>query len=326
MRVRPARLGSTLAASHRSVEGLASWIEGFGGWRVLSVILPSMWVIVGCSVLVLLGLLVIVGWGGVAVQPPPTPAQDGAVPAGRPPVGLVVRRYLWCLTLAISAGVGAGILAAGAGGRLAMRLLAVTAGPDAHGRITEADQVVGRISVDGTVEFIVFTGLFFGAASGAAYLLVRRWLPAGRTGGVAFGVLLLVLAGTRLEPLRPGNPDFDLVGPGWVSVAAFGALVLFHGMLVAALAGRLSWAVPLLAPTPRAIVAHVPLLLLALGTVALVAAAVGALVVLASQLPAVAAAWRDRRAVTAGRVVLALVASAALPGFTRAVVDILARP
>ena len=285
-----------------------------------------MWVIVGCIVLVVVGLLAIVRWGGLAVQPPPAPADDDTIPAARPPVSLVVRRYLWYLTLAISAGVGAGILAAGAGGRLAMRLLAVTAGPTAQGRITEADQVVGRISAEGTLGFIVFTGLFFGAASGAAYLLLRRWLPGGRTGGVAFGALLLVLAGTRLEPLRPGNPDFDLVGPGWVSVAAFAALVLFHGMLAAALAGRLSRAVPLLALTPRAIIAHVPLLLLALGSVALVAAIVGVAVVLASQVPAVAAAWRDRHSVTAGRVVLALVILVALPSFASAVIDILGRP
>ncbi|HEY4726080.1 MAG TPA: hypothetical protein VIJ13_09015 [Actinomycetota bacterium] len=276
--------------------------------------------------LVVVGLLAIVRWGGLAVQPPTAPADDDTVPAARPPVSLVVRRYLWYLTLAISAGVGAGILAAGAGGRLAMRLLAVTAGPTAQGRITEADQVVGRISAEGTLGFIVFTGLFFGAASGAAYLLLRRWLPGGRTGGVAFGALLLVLAGTRLEPLRPGNPDFDLVGPGWVSVAAFAALVLFHGMLLAALAGRLSRAVPLLALTPRAIIAHVPLLLLALGSVALVAAIVGVAVVSASQVPAVAGVWRDRRLVTAGRVILSLVALAALPSFARAVTDILGRP
>jgi hypothetical protein len=285
-----------------------------------------MWVIVGCIVLVVVGLLAIVRWGGLAVQPPPAPADDDTIPAARPPVSLVVRRYLWYLTLAISAGVGAGILAAGAGGRLAMRLLAVTAGPTAQGRITEADQVVGRISAEGTLGFIVFTGLFFGAASGAAYLLLRRWLPGGRTGGVAFGALLLVLAGTRLEPLRPGNPDFDLVGPGWVSVAAFAALVLFHGMLLAALAGRLSRAVPLLALTPRAIIAHVPLLLLALGSVALVAAIVGVAVVSASQVPAVAGVWRDRRLVTAGRVILSLVALAALPSFARAITDILGRP
>jgi hypothetical protein len=285
-----------------------------------------MWVIVGCIVLVVVGLLAIVRWGGLAVQPPPAPADDDTVPADRPPVSLVVRRYLWYLTLAISAGVGAGILAAGAGGRLAMRLLAVTAGPTAQGRITEADQVVGRISAEGTLGFIVFTGLFFGATSGAAYLLLRRWLPGGRTGGVVFGALLLVLAGTRLEPLRPGNPDFDLVGPGWVSVAAFAALVLFHGMLLAALAGRLSRAVPLLALTPRAIIAHVPLLLLALGSVALVAAIVGIAVVSASQVPAVAGVWRDRRLVTAGRVILSLVALAALPSFARAITDILGRP
>jgi len=285
-----------------------------------------MWVIVGCTVLVVVGLLAIVRWGGLAVQPPPAPADDDTIPAARPPVSLVVRRYLWYLTLAISAGVGAGILAAGAGGRLAMRLLAVTAGPTAQGRITEADQVVGRISAEGTLGFIVFTGLFFGAASGAAYLLLRRWLPGGRTGGVAFGALLLVLAGTRLEPLRPGNPDFDLVGPGWVSVAAFAALVLFHGMLLAALAGRLSRAVPLLALTPRAIIAHVPLLLLALGSVALVAAIVGVAVVSASQVPAVAGVWRDRRLVTAGRVILSLVALAALPSFASAITDILGRP
>ena len=285
-----------------------------------------MWVIVGCIVLVVVGLLAIVRWGGLAVQPPPMPTNDEPGPTGRPAVGLVVRRYLWYLTVAISAGVGAGILAAGAGGRLAMRLLAVTAGPTAQGRITEADQVVGRISAEGTLGFIVFTGLFFGGASGAAYLLLRRWLPGGRTGGVAFGALLLVLAGTRLEPLRPGNPDFDLVGPGWVSVAAFAALVLFHGMLLAALAGRLSRAVPLLALTPRAIIAHVPLLLLALGSVALVAAIIGVAVVSASQVPAVAGVWRDRRLVTAGRVILSLVALAALPSFARAITDILGRP
>ena len=71
------------------------------------------------------------------------------------------------------------MVAAGAGGRLVMRLLAVTAGPGAQGRITEADQVVGRISVDGTLGFIIFAGLLFGAASGAAYLLLRRWPAPG---------------------------------------------------------------------------------------------------------------------------------------------------
>jgi len=286
-----------------------------------------MWVIVVCIALVLVGLVAVVRWGGLAVEPPPTSRPAGAGPTDPPPVSLVVRRYLWYLAVALLSGAAAGILAAGAGGRLVMRLLAVTAGADAQGRITEAEEIVGRITVDGTIGFVVFTGLFFGPVSAAAYLLLRRWLPAGRAGGLAFGALLLVVAGTRLEPLRRANPDFDLVGPGWVSVVAFTMLVLFHGMLVAALAGRLSRAVPLLAARPGAIAVHAPLLLLVLPgpSVALVLIIVGVLVVLASRIPSVVAAWHDRRLLVLGRLGLALITLVALPGFTMAVVDILGR-
>jgi hypothetical protein len=207
-----------------------------------------------------------------------------------------------------------------------MRLLAVTAGDGAQGRITEADQVVGRISIEGTVGFVLFTALFFGTATGAAYLLVRRWLPTGRARGLVYGGLLLLLAGTRLEPLREGNVDFDLVGPGWVSVLTFSALVLFHGMLVAALAGRASRAIPLLAREPRAIAAHAPLLLLVpLLPLVGVLAVVGALVVLVTRTRPVLAAWHARRLVPAGQVLLALVALLALPGFASAVASILGR-
>ena len=116
------------------------------------------------------------------------------------------------------------------------------------------------------------------------------------------------------------------MGPGWVSVVAFTALVLFHGMLVAALAGRVSRAVPLLAREPRAIAAHTPLLLLALlPPVVLALAVVGALVVLATRARPVVAAWHASRLVPAGQVVLALVTLAALPGFLSAVADILGR-
>ena len=284
-----------------------------------------MWVIVVCIALVLAGLAAVVRWGGLAVEQPSTPAPPTpADPADPPPVGLVIRRYLWYLLLALVAGATAGILAAGAGGRLVMRLLAVTAGADAQGQLTEAEEIVGRISLDGTVGFVLFTGLFFGPVSAAGYLLVRRWLPAGLAAGLAYGGLLLVVAGTRVEPLRRGNPDFDLVGPGWVAVAAFATLVVFHGMLVAALAGRLSRALPLLAARPGAVAVHAPLLLvLPAPSVALVLVLVGALVVLVSRIPRVVAAWHARRLVTLGRVALAVAALVAFPGFASAVVDIL---
>jgi hypothetical protein len=127
--------------------------------------------------------------------------------------------------------------------------------------------------------------------------------------------------------LRRSNPDFDLVGPSWVAVVAFTVLVVFHGMLVAALAGRLSRAVPLLAARPGAIAVHAPLLLLVLPgpSVALVLIIVGVLVVLVSRIPSVVAAWHDRRLLVLGRVALALITLVALPGFTMAIVDILGR-
>jgi hypothetical protein len=285
-----------------------------------------MAVIVVCILLVLAGLVAVVRWGSLTVEPPPAPGLDPAGQTKRPPVGLVVRRYLWYLTVAVASGVGAGLLAAGAGGRLVMRLLAVTAGVEAQGRITEAEEIVGRISVDGTLGFIVFTGLFFGLTSGVLYLLLHRWLPASWGSGLVYGALLLVVAGTRLEPLRPDNPDFDLVGPEWVSVAAFAALVMFHGALVAALAGRASRALPLLDARLRAVAAYAPLLLLVpLVPVIPLLILVGLGVVLASQIPTVVAAWHDRRLVVIGRIVLALVALVALPGFTMAIVDILGR-
>ncbi|MBW3641611.1 MAG: hypothetical protein KY447_01695, partial [Actinobacteria bacterium] len=93
-----------------------------------------------------------------------------------------------------------------------MRLLAVTAGDAAQGRITEADEVVGTIDFGGTLGLYLFGGVFPGLLSGAVYVVFRPLLPSGGLGGVVFGLLHLVIAATRVDPLRPENPDFDIVG------------------------------------------------------------------------------------------------------------------
>jgi len=208
-----------------------------------------------------------------------------------------------------------------------MRLLAVTASQAAQGRITEADEIVGRISVGGTIGLLFFGGVVFGLASSAIYLLIRRWLPRGRLSGVTYGVLLLIIAAPTIDPLRQSNPDFDLVGPGWVALVAFGALTLAQGMLVAGIAGRYSRVVPLLGRSRRALVTHAPLLLLVLaGPIVVAPLLVGVVAVVATRSKAVIEAWRTRTATLAGRVILGIAGVVALPGFVATIADIASRP
>lgn len=278
-----------------------------------------MVVILTCGVLVLLGLAAVVRWGGVGVRPP----GDGDEPDVSPSPGFVASRCLWYVAVAVVSGIGSGLLIAGAGGRLAMRLLAASAGDAAQGRETEAEEIVGRITTGGSIGFIIFTGLFFGLATGVLYLVVMRWLPPGRLGGLAYGLLLLILAAPRLDPLRADNPDFGIVGPGWLAVLVFSALVLAHGMLVAVLAGRYSRTLPLPSLRRRAVLAYAPVLLLILAApVAVVLAVAGLLAVGLSRAASTMKAMRSHVMVVAGRVVLAVVTLVALPGFVSAVVDI----
>ena len=81
-----------------------------------------------------------------------------------------------------------------------MRLLAVTS-PEAQGVLTEADQVVGEITLGGTLGFFVFAGLPFGLAVGIGYALASFVLPRGLLGGAIFGAAMLVVFGSATDPL-----------------------------------------------------------------------------------------------------------------------------
>ncbi len=153
-----------------------------------------------------------------------------------------------------------------------------------------------------------------------------RWLPWGRVAGLAYGGLLLIVASTRIEPLRRDNPDFDIVGPGWLSVVVFGALAVAHGMLVAALAGRYRRIVPLLSRNVRSIAAHAPLLLVApVAAVLVPVILVGAVPVLVSRVPPLVLRLRSQRLTVPGRVALVAVVVVALPGLMSSATDILNR-
>jgi hypothetical protein len=284
--------------------------------------------------MVVLGLVLAAGivatlwWGGTRYRPW-TPEPDGD--PDHPSVRTATLRVLRGTGIGLVGGFWAGALVTGPAIRLVMRLLAVTGDDAAQGRTTEADEVVGVISVDGTIGLIIFGGLFAGLLSGFVYAAVRPWLPAGRLGGVVFGALHLLIAATRIDPLRPANPDFDIVGPGWLSVATFGAACLLHGMAVAAIANRYSQTMP--PPVPdrvgwlKAIVPLALPLLVALPAVVFMAPVllVMALIVLLSQIRPVVRFGRSRRALVAGWVVLGIVAVALLPFTLADLGDIIVR-
>ena len=197
-----------------------------------------MGIIAACGGLFAVGLAAIVAWGGLRLPraAPVYHTDERAAPSEI--------RFLWWMTAASIAGATSGVLIAGAGGRLVMRLIAHQA-PEARGRTTEAQATIGEISMDGTIALFLFGGLPAGVVAAVGYVAVRRWMPRGRLGGLAYGFLLLLVLAPRIEPLRANNIDFDLVGPGWLSMTVLSALVVLEGMFVAAVVAKVAQKLPL---------------------------------------------------------------------------------
>lgn len=238
---------------------------------------------------------------------------------------VVAKRFVWYVALALTAGVLAGVTVIGGGGRLAMRLLAVTAGDDAQGRLTEADETVGAITVGGTVAFVLFVGVFGGVISAVLYVLVRRFLPSPRwLGGATFGLALLIVGGTTIEPLRSDNPDFDLVGPGWLAILVFTALGVAFGIVLSGLMAAVSHWLPLIAADRRVLLRYVvPALFAAVAFMATaVTVVVGIATIALTRWRPIVDAVRSRRWVIAGRVLAIAVVLIALPNAVSTFVDI----
>jgi hypothetical protein len=142
----------------------------------------------------------------------------------------------------LAAGLVVGIVVAGLGSRLVMRLLAV-ADPDARGIITENGNVVGDITFGGTMGLVAFIGIPSGILGGLIVYLVRRWLPVRLLWRwLALSVVLLALLGRTV--IDPGNFDFFFLDPAGLAVALFGALFVVAGLALAPLADRWGPGVP----------------------------------------------------------------------------------
>lgn len=278
-----------------------------------------MLIMLVCGALLLCGLA-----AGASASGRPFSAPDTAIVLTP---GEVARRFVWYASLTLTAGVLAGVTVIGAGGRLAMRLLAVTAGDDAQGRITEAREVVGDITLDGTIGFVLFNGIFGGVFAATLFLVVRRFLPAGPLGGVAFGLGLLLVFGATIDPLRKQNPDFDIVGPGWVAVVVFTALAVGFGLTLQGLSARLSTWLPQPSTERRVLLRYAfpaALAVVAFSITALLVI-VCLVVVLLTRWRPVVNAVRSPRWVIGGQVLVAGLVLVSLPNTLSDLVDIASR-
>lgn len=284
------------------------------GFRLCDMALMAL-----CVVLAAAGVAAIGVWGGLSIVSP------AATVGGT--VGAAVHRFLWWANLVVCAGLIAGVLAAGAGGRLIMRLLAATS-PDARGLLTEADETVGKITLDGTLGFLVFGALPAAMVAAFLFAVIFRWLPRGRLNGLAFGLLLLIVASTRLEPLRANNPDFRLLGPAWLAAGSFALLVLADGLLTAAFMGWYSRRLPLPGRGRRLWYYLAPVVLLLLVAVigvpilVLIAVGAGVVAIAARVAPEFGRWWSARRMTMVGRTLLGVASLLAMPGFVTAINDI----
>lgn len=278
-----------------------------------------MAVVVVCGVLLALALVGIARWRDEVFVAPAGPAPDAGARER-------ARIYLWWVQVVFATALLSGLLVMGIGGRLAMRLLGATGGDSAQGRITEADEVVGEITVGGTIGFVLFIGLLSGILFTLVWFAVRRFLPDRWVGGLLFGAGLLVVLGTRMDPLRPDNPDFDIVGPWWLAIATFSALALAFGVSLAAFSGGISQRLSVLGRGGRSRSYALLVLLVPLWPMGLAALAGGLLYVFGGRLlEPIRSLLTGPTGLRVARLALGAIVVVAAPGFLVAMGDLVGR-
>lgn len=211
-------------------------------------------VLIGCVLGLVTALVLVVVLRGT--ERTPTPATRDM------PVGERLAITLGRTSGMLAGAIIAAILTIGAGGRLMMRVMAITS-PDAQGMLTDAEEVVGEVTLGGTIVLVVFIGLFAAVIGLGIFALLRRWLPdrslVAGLAGAAIGAGLLVRASGLIDQ---DNPDFAILSPRALAVAmAVGMIVLF-GLTFGVLVDRFAPRWPRPARSVKGVASLLPLLIL----------------------------------------------------------------
>ena len=136
----------------------------------------------------------------------------------------------------------AGALVGGLGSRLVMRLAALAA-PEVRGALTENGNVIGQITLEGTIGLMLFAGAGSAIFGAGAFTVARPWLP-GSTAlqGLAFGGFLLALMGSNV--VDPANADFVILGDPRLNVAMLSSLFIAFGLVASGAVAFLERRVP----------------------------------------------------------------------------------
>jgi len=140
------------------------------------------------------------------------------------------------------AGILVGYVVAGLGGRLVMRLATILH-EDAVGLTTEAGEIVGRMTLNGTLALMFFNGLGMGLMAGVIWVIVSPWIP-GRGLRRAFLTAAAAIALGTPPLIQRSNPDFDFLHHDPVVVAMLVGLVGLVGFSIALVDGFLEARLP----------------------------------------------------------------------------------
>lgn len=141
------------------------------------------------------------------------------------------------------AGIIVGLVVAGLGGRLVMRLAAILHA-NAAGMPTENGEVIGRITLEGTLALLIFGGLGMGLMAGTIWVIVGPWIPGrGLPRAIATAAAAIALGTPPL--VQRFNPDFVILDHDPFVVALLVGLVGLVGMSIALVDGALDARLPL---------------------------------------------------------------------------------
>jgi hypothetical protein len=140
-----------------------------------------------------------------------------------------------------------GLLVAGLGGRVVMRLAAILV-PDAVGAFTENGNRIGDVTLSGSLGLIL-AGLFLGPFAGVVWVVVSPWIPGAGLARAILTVPIAVALGT-LVLIRADNRDFRILDHDPAVVAVLLGLVAIVGLSIALVDGWLDRRMPQAAPAP----------------------------------------------------------------------------